>query len=203
MIVCDFEGTIYNEAKLRRDFRRVFGSFDLDFETIFRKTAKHGHFCLEALNRTSLKKSQKARIIQECKKLIGNGSVYVFADAKQFLQKNLGKVSILSYGSSEFQKEKIVGSGIAKFIKQVEITQLHKRESKDLFLKADIYIDNDPTVLQEISQSFNKIKLYLIDRDNKCDVIPDNIIKVKDLAEVKNVESRRIKTKKQKDRSKI
>lgn len=121
MIVCDFEGTIYNEAKLRRDFRKMFVGFGLDFETIYRKCAKHGHFCLESLGQTNLKKSQKAKIIRASQKLLQNGSIYIFDDVKGFLQKHSGEISILTYGSSEFQKEKILGSGIEKYIKQVEI----------------------------------------------------------------------------------
>lgn len=203
MIVCDFEGTIYDEAKLRRDLRGVFGSFGLDFETIYRKCAKHGHFCLESLGQTNLKKSQKTKIARACRKLLQNGSGYVFADAKKFLRKYSGKVSILTYGSGEFQREKILGSGIAKYVKRIEITQLHKRESKDLFAKATAYIDNDLAIIKEIAELHTKMKLYLIDRDGKSNSTGGRIVKIRSLVEVKNVESRRVKAKKQKNRSKI
>jgi hypothetical protein len=203
MIVCDFEGTIYNEAKLRSDFRRVFASFGLDFETIYRKCAKHGHFSLESLDQTSLKKDIKIEITKKCRELLCNGSTYIFSDAKIFLQKHAGEVSVLTFGSREFQKEKVLGSGIAKYIEQVEITQLHKRESKDLLLKARDYIDNDPAVIVEIAEAYKKIKCYLIDRDGKYDAISGKFIKIKNLTEVDDGESRGVKTKKQKNRSTI
>lgn len=101
--------------------------------------------------------------IDSVNEVINSGADLVFADAKKFLEakkKSGDKLIILTYvadGNQEYQLQKIMGSGIAKYFEQIIITTKYKFEL-DLNYENGIFIDDDP---RDLNGLYEKIQLRL------------------------------------------
>ena len=185
MVVLDFEGTIYDEAALRQDLRKVFNAQGLDFETVSRLTSKHGHFSLDSLEKINIKKRDREKILRQCTKLLDRGEKYVYPDAKAFLENRDFEIGMLSFGDQRYQKQKIEGSGIIDKISKLEITSKDKADCRSMLSGADVYIDDEVEVLKRISRRFKKIFLYFLDRKGGFKNVPPRINRINKLTDIK------------------
>jgi len=102
---------------------------------------------------------------------------------KQYLKHNN---NLLTYGNKEYQNKKIINSNIAKYFKDIIITEDSKSNLKINFLNS-IFIDNNP---KEITSFYNKGARHLIrvrkenDNYSNFDLYLDNVLEIKNFDEL-------------------
>jgi len=185
MIVLDFEGTIYNEAALRQEYRKIFNAYGLDFETFSRIALKHGHFSLESINKINIENLDREEIIKKCLEVLNHGEKYLYPDAAKFIKDCNCRIGILSFGDQGYQMLKIKGSGIFKNTSKIEITCWDKSDCGQMLPEANVYVDNEIEVLKRIGSKYKKINLYFIDRGGYAGEIPSSIKRINKLTDIK------------------
>jgi hypothetical protein len=136
-IFIDFDDAIFNTKKFKHDLIGIFsrhgvteGEFKDAYYTFSAKSQSQGrHYDLELQIKT-LEKSKGIdgkKLKKDVDKFMNNLGTYLFPDVKNFLQKFPKKdLFILSYGQPKFQKSKIRGTGIEKFVSKIFITKRKK-----------------------------------------------------------------------------
>ena len=188
LIVLDFDGTIYNVAKLKSRFRTIFAKYDLEFDSVYRRLSKHGPFSLNLLEKyLKIPLNEKISLIKECREDISRGRKYLYEDANELVKKFDGQIAILTFGDTSFQIEKLIGTGIAHLFGEVCITQREKHLCSGILSSAKVIVDDGLANLLNIKKHHFKANLYLLVRSKQKVDIPRGIKVIHSLREIKNV----------------
>jgi len=185
MITLDFEGTIFDETRQRQKIRKLFAGFGLDYDSICRSFSKHNFFDLDCLKKLKINGERGKTIIKKTTEIVESGKEFIYEDAKIFLEQNKEELGLLTFGDKGFQKLKIKGAGVEKYFRKIVVTQKEKFHEREILSKTDILVENDLVVLESVIKHFKKIKPYLIDRLGIYENVPENIVKIKKLTEIR------------------
>lgn len=198
----DFDNTLYETANLTKKMigavaNLISSNKSLDYNTVLENiTPKFNSsvdnifsFAEKMANDYGVSKEEAVNNVNEA---INNGKDLVFPDAEKFLadrKQNGDKLIILTYvadGNQEYQLQKIMGSGIAKYFEQIIITTKYKFEL-DLNYENGIFIDDDPRDLNGLYEK-NPIKVIRIRKENnkrsKIDIENKNIKEYKSFEDI-------------------
>lgn len=186
-IFIDFDRTLYDTDSFLSDLQKVCFVYGIDKELFLDEVNKiyKGLFnCYKLLDNIYLRKEFNKELYNEFRKVLSNGSKYIFNDvisSLKILKKNNYKIILITYGDESFQKEKIIGSNILEYIDDLIISQ-ERKYKLDLDYKNSIFLDDNPIELKGLLN--NKAKVIRINRkDTKYSNISmdDNVTEFNDL----------------------
>ena len=187
-IYIDFDGTLFNTDQYTRDFMKIFNDYSIDnilFEKIKNKLFSNEKlFNLNVIIHYLLTHNNIDYELQDKIDSLLNSS-YLFPEVHYCLKEliNIGyDLYLLTYGDDDFQTFKINASNIAKYFKEIIITNKDKSEL-NLDYENSIFIDNNPVEIEKIYNSKPKT-LIRIKRD--CDRYTKEKCKVSDIIECKD-----------------
>jgi len=131
LIFLDFDDVLFNTKEFKNDYFKLFEAegisrevFDKFYYTFSGGVKVAKYYPQKHLDRI-FGESNPARQNFEKKiiKFISNTEKYIFKDVKNFLENfSSDNLCVLSFSKTDFQKSKIMNSGIAKYFSQIEIT---------------------------------------------------------------------------------
>ena len=186
-VTLDFDETVYDTPALKGKSREIFSKYDLEFDSVYRHLSRHGLFSFKKLDELTIPQKDKRRIVSQLMEVIKDGEKLVYPDAREFLKSCNLPVVILTFGDTDFQLSKIIGSGIDKYANKIKVTQKHKHFEEEILKLTRIFVDDSLPILEDIGKKDNRIKLFLIDRYDRYseEKIPPNIKKIKKLTQIK------------------
>ncbi len=179
-IYLDFDRTLFDTNTFLKEIYIILNKYNIPldiFDEYKKRFNKMGYNCYKILQEMEKKYFIDNKVYNELDNLIKNDNIFIYADVIKFLdylKNNNFEIILLTKGNEEFQKMKIINSGISNYFTDIIITLKHKGE-----LSIDynaIFIDDNIKELRSIGK--NKIsKLIYIDRskqDNNQDIITIN-----------------------------
>jgi len=158
-IILDFDDTIFNTFQVMQEFRKIFnrlGFTDDEFWSAYRQCKKENNdfvpdIFLETIGEIRSYDKNKAK--EDIQNLIERFSDYIFSDFFCFLSiAKKEELILLSYGSSDFQKNKIEKSGIVPYFSEIIITSRDKAED-----------------IEEIKKRYNEKLVFIEDKAESID----------------------------------
>ena len=173
-IIFDFDDTLFDNAKLKKDIQEVFRSFSITEKHILEtySTVRNAYNYNVHVNavKNLYNEAPEEKILKALNDI--NLSQYLLPEVKNILQR-LNKehhLVLLTFGEKEFQEKKAFGSGIEKYFKDehIHITQNHKVETiKKIKLKGEVYFVNDKENENDIiKKEFPDFNFILISPEN-------------------------------------
>jgi FMN phosphatase YigB (HAD superfamily) len=186
-IFIDFDDVLFNTKSFIKDIKKLFYEFGIP-NKIFDETYKSKRKSLKMNGKYLLTydpslQFEKIRnklgldtrpLEKEFYTLLKNAKRYVFKDACIFLEnKNKNDLFILSFGTSNFQKEKIKNSGITKYFKKIIIISRETKaraikeilEKQKLKNKEPVYFfDDREKFLEDVKTHLPFVKTFLVSR---------------------------------------
>lgn len=167
VIVVDFDGVLFNVRQFKKHYKAVFAKFgvpDLVYEHSYKhsKTKEKDGCYRSGKHLLALKRFMPSPPIVELnravEKQIKLSPQYIYKEAKDFLrffQKKGHSVVLLSIGSN-FQKKKILHSGLAKFFKKIIV--INQPFKSDALLELQrryngnkiIFIDDSKEIVDDV-----------------------------------------------------
>lgn len=166
-IYIDFDSTLYDTDKMRKYNKDI--AVMLSEQT--QLSLEHAEREVEETMQSKSKRKvfdvcedleKKYAIEKDCLKkcvenLLANGEQFVFDDSLRFLtqmSQNGSEINILTYTGKAFdyQMQKLIGSGILKFVDNVIVCSKHKG-ALDLDYANGIFVDDNPMELESLSQA--------------------------------------------------
>ncbi|HOW60822.1 MAG TPA: hypothetical protein P5548_03555 [Candidatus Moranbacteria bacterium] len=202
-VFIDFDDVLFNTKKFIEDIEVIFQkhgiSKNIFYETYqsedkISKTNYGNMFSYSpSLQFKKIKKKIKIdtkQLEKDFNVLVKNTKKYIFKDVDKFLNK-MGKkdIFILSFGTNNFQKEKIKNSGIEKYFNKIIVVAYAEKsraigkiigKSRESFY----FIDDRVSFLEEVKNKYHFSKTFLIrrkegrygDKKNKyCDFSANNL----------------------------
>jgi FMN phosphatase YigB (HAD superfamily) len=183
-VFIDFDDTLFNTSDFMNDYSQLFVAAGLTPE-IYETTYKEAHRRMgksievyEAQMHTDALARQYPDI--NIKTLRANiavflkdTSVYVFPDVKPFLeqaQKKRIQLYVLSFGQSQFQSEKITGTGLTPYFQEVFIVQEKKYEPIIEVMKCCApdepiwFFDDRAEFVQDVNRRLPQVKTVQVTR---------------------------------------
>jgi len=182
-IFIDFDDVLFNTKNFIEDIKNIFKKFGIS-EKIFYETYRDRIRNSDNTNEEMRTydplfhfKKIKEKIKIDTKKLendfnilIKNTSKYIFGDTENFFR-NVDKknIFILSFGTNKFQEEKIINSGIGKYINKIIVVDYFEKakaigkvigKSKEPFC----FIDDRVKFLEEVKIKYPFAKTCLFKR---------------------------------------
>lgn len=185
-VALDFDSTIYDTPALKSCSRAIFSSHGFEFDSIYRRLSKKGLFSFKKFAQLDIAEEVKGDIVKRCISDIQGGAKYLYPDAVEFIKKCHLPIMIFTFGETDFQMAKIMGSGVDKTVDKIQITQKSKHLSPEVLKNIRLIVDDSLPTLIDIKRIDNRIKLFLIDREDKYpdNKIPAGITKIKRLTEI-------------------
>lgn len=172
-IFIDFDDVLFNTNDFYESIKNIFLKNGVS-EKIFLKYYKDPKLSREKgivrkynpykqIERISKLGIETCKIKKDFSKLLKDAKKYVFKDGVMFLEKVKNEdLYIVSFGDSRFQKEKITGSGIAKYFKKISVADTTKaiairkilKNKKPKIGEALIFIDDRAKFLRDIKKSY-------------------------------------------------
>jgi FMN phosphatase YigB (HAD superfamily) len=201
-IFIDFDDVLFNTKKFRTDYLNIFKKHGISkkvFEVCYYSAVKskkniRQYNPVKHIERlTKLNNINPVALQKDVINFVKDTSKYIFNDVGIFLERFKKRdLIIASFSETDFQKAKIVNSGITKNFHKVEIiNELKSRivgnliKSEKLLADTDVYfIDDRVEQLADVKQKFPQIKTILLkrkegrynDRKNKyCDFVCHNL----------------------------
>lgn len=168
-IYFDFDGTLYNSNKLTDDFYNIFVNYGLSkdkIKSIKKELFKNKIFNLDILTDFVINNyGISDKIKMDIDRLYKND--YLYDDVMKSIDKLKEKYQliILTYGSYKYQMNKINGSNINKYIKDIIVTENDKSKLDIVDYNNSIFIDNNPSDILRFSEC-KPYKLIRIRRDD-------------------------------------
>jgi FMN phosphatase YigB (HAD superfamily) len=210
IILIDFDDVVFNTKKFREDLRTLFLSNGIS-KDLYEKT----YYDVDD-ERVIKTYDPEKQIVRICKmkgrdmdmnglrnsldSFLGSIEKYVFDDVISFMNEFAGDdVNIVSYGDAVFQKKKIDGSGIAKYCRDVIITErLKSRAVYEIMKKNNIdgaektvFIDDRNEQIEDVKKRFPFVTTILLKRPEGRYQEMGNVrwcdYEVRSLDEVKNL----------------
>lgn len=193
LVVVDLDGVLLDDARFKRDYIRMFGSFGIPagaYQRAYEKVKKqNGGWYEPNLHIRTLKKQYpeiEAGILKkEANLFASRASDYVYPDARKFLsylRVHAIRAMILSSGPA-FQKRKVEGSGLGAYFNAVKIV---RRASKLASMKALLragqtgifFLDDKRKVTDEIKRNMPHIFVIQVRRrsDQEKSLFADAIV---------------------------
>ena len=177
----DFDNTLYETAKLTKIMLKTISKAinektkinmdELEKYAIENFDSTKGNIFLFAEEMATIYNAEKEYVLNKLNSCINNGEDIVFEDAKQFVEKltnGENKLYILTYIANKvnnnYQMQKIIGSGLAKYFDGIIITSDYKFDL-DLDYKNGIFFDDDPRDLNGLYER-NPIRVIRIRKEN-------------------------------------
>jgi hypothetical protein len=185
-VALDFDSTIYDTSALKKCSRQVFSSHGLEFDSIYRRLSKKGLFSFKKVRQLDLPEEVKKDIVTRCYADIAAGQKYLYPDAVEFIKSCHLPIMLFTFGETDYQTAKIMGSGVDKYIDKIQITQKSKHLSPGILKQIKVLADDSLPTLIDVKRIDNRIKLFLVDREDKYpdNKIPAGIHKIKRLTEI-------------------
>ena len=169
-IYVDFDRTLFDCDRFLDDFYALIAKYNIPrdlFKKCQNQCKKHGFNPYVILNKLEKEISFDKTIYKDIEKLIHNSSNYLYSDTISFLKylnEHNYKVSILTRGNKDYQKEKIVSANIGKYYDKLIVTMRHKGL---LFLNYlnGFFIDDNPKEIESLLKRKPK-KIIRIKRIN-------------------------------------
>jgi FMN phosphatase YigB (HAD superfamily) len=170
--VFDFDHTIFDTGKLWNSWLDVLESAGVDREDSNEKGEEifgKGFTLLEHAERLGLSQNESEELISSFTDYTFHESPeLVFEDAIPFVKKNQKKhkFSILTFGDSDYQNEKISASGVGDYIDDVRIAspeRLKAVQLKEILNETDervVFVDDNPRELVAASGLDSDIDIY-------------------------------------------
>lgn len=188
-IFVDFDNTIFDTRhQFLDDFFEVFEKYGVSREVFeetlphFSKTALQKGKCysprehIKTIKKTTGQNINEKSFLQEMTIFLEDLEKYVFEDFYAFVnQYDKEDLIILLYGDYDFQKQKIIGSGVEQFFVDTIITQGNK--AKEIKKYMQNFPNADAILIDDKSEYFESVKKILFDTktvhvvkdDNKCE----------------------------------
>lgn len=163
-LIYDFDGTLYSMHQLRNAWVDVLSDYSFspeEIDTAGEKIFAAGYTLSGHTKALGLKGPEIEKLVKKFSRVLNEkSSSLVFADVVPFLEAQIDNhQTILTYGDSEFQSQKINASGIVDKVNDIKIAGPDKgkvdylREMVELGLGKIVYIDNSPNELRRVYES--------------------------------------------------
>ncbi len=177
-VFIDFDDTLFNTRDFVIDYSQLFVAAGLTPE-VYEATYREAHRRMgesievyEAQTHTdTIAKQYPAIDIQTLKanvsEFLKDTSAYVFSDVKPFLEQTQRKgiqLYILSFGQSQFQSDKIAGTGLTSYFQDIFIVQEKKYEPIEAMMKRGDFdervwfFDDRAEFVQDVNQRLSQVK---------------------------------------------
>ena len=176
----DFDGTLYDTTEFKKDMLNTiaktcheknkelqYESLLFDVSTALKMGLDIDGLCKYMANKYQIKKTLLDNAVND---VLDDGEKYLYEDSIPYLlnlKKEGHNLCLLTYSSQnsvEFQKRKIIGSGLYKLFDKIEITTKPKGEFKTDYQNA-VFVDDNPKELFGLCQN-NPAKVIRIKRAN-------------------------------------
>lgn len=202
-IFLDFDDTLFNTRAFIEDMKGVFEECGIP-KNLFNRSYQEVKIGFGETERTydfdvhlrKLKESvsfDEIYLREKIQAFVADSARYLFPDVVKFISflKDRGcSLFILSFGTSEFQREKIVGSGLGAFVEKIIITSDEKEKAlqKEVFSddKEVWFFDDRMKYVESVKRVFPGIKTVLVKRKegryqdeptSLCDYVVSDLIK--------------------------
>ena len=182
----DFDRTIFNTKLFLEDLCDILEEYHIPKDKFIEKTSETEEFNpFKILRLMKDEYPYNSSLLVDIERLLKSSSVYLYYDALKFLRdlkKNNNQIILLTKGDEDFQNCKIDNCGIRKIFDKVIIT--HEDKGNLDINYQGIFIDDKKEEIESILKR-KPYKVYLIDRDNKDNLINDsNINTIHSLSEI-------------------
>lgn len=210
-IFIDFDDVLFNTKKFKEDYFKIFKKrgvsrkiFDECYFNPLDNESIKVYDAMEHIKRICARVKIDALVFeQEISDFVEDTSQYVFSDVAETLKKFQKKdLTIVSFSQTNFQKSKIIGSGVARFFSKVEIVNVLKGEVIAETIKKDnlqddqeiYFIDDRTAQIKSVKVANPRVKTILClradgryrDRRNKyCDYKIANLKEVRGIIKIK------------------
>ncbi|OGZ97342.1 MAG: hypothetical protein A3J10_00450 [Candidatus Sungbacteria bacterium RIFCSPLOWO2_02_FULL_54_10] len=179
MIILDFDGVLFNDARFRKDCAAVFARFGVSRRLYGRTYAQmkeryggHRHNRHVAILRGSMPSLDISGLNRAMNALFAQSHRYLYRDALPFLSrwKKKGHALAIASNGDRFQKRKIAHSGVAPFMRKIVVGEGTKspfirRIAAYAGAKAKIFfIDDKSVVLEEVKKSMPRVQIIQVRR---------------------------------------
>lgn len=176
-IIMDFDDTILNTHALFGEFIEIFekaGFTKEEFAINYKKNKEKtgGSFGMEAILdlHEKIRLFNRRQVRKEINSVINNAKDFVYEDFYDFADKFDKKdLILLSFGTTDFQKEKIANSQISKFFGRVMITKRYKVEeiesmSGEFAQEKMFFIDDKAIEIEKVKMKLPRIVCMKMER---------------------------------------
>ena len=179
----DFDGTLFDTDRYIVDFMKVFNDYGITKEEF--EHAKNNLFNEKKLfniniiteyfiNKHNLDKQFREKI----NSLLENSYVYnEVISCLETLKTMNNELYILTYGDNEFQRMKINSTDLAKYFKEIIISESDKSKL-DLDYQNSIFIDNNPIETEKFYKAGAKKVIRIRRSSDKYSKINSNILEI-------------------------
>lgn len=201
-IILDFDDTIFNTQKSIKELIKVFidkGFTEQEYLAAYKKSKKETDtFALEIiLDFLSKKKSFDKEKTQKGIDLITSKSTdFIYADFFDFV-KSFFKCDLylVSFGATDFQREKIKNSGIVPFLNKIVTINSYKIEEIEKLIKEYqnemiFFIDDEAVEIDKVKLKFSQVVAIKMERASGRHILPKSELAdytVKNLNEAKKI----------------
>ena len=192
-VYIDFDRTLFNCDMFLEDFYTLINEYHITKE-IFKNSQnqcfKDGFNPYVILHKVEEVFSFDKSLYTKVDNLLKSTYQYLYSDSLAFLKylkKSDYTVIILTKGNEEYQKEKIINSGINDYYDDLIITMQHKGKLK-LDYKNGIFIDDNPKEIKSIIKNNPKM-IIRIKRENErySDIsLDDKVLSISSFEEIIN-----------------
>jgi len=175
-IVIDFDDTIFNTymfvQEIIKHFQRVGFTSD-EFKEIYKKSKeKMNSFDQKTVVDLffQLKPFDKEDVVEEIDSLIERSREFIYPDFKKFANEHIRKeLTLLSFGTTDFQKRKIDNANISNLFDKVHITDkdkvfylenIYRSNPEDLI----VFIDDKASEIDKVKEKFPDVIAIKMER---------------------------------------
>lgn len=153
----DFDGTLYDTDNFLKNFMELFHKYGIGTEAVFQAEQElfndaHLLDMDEVAKYLKKKYNLPEKLLVEVEELYTLPNLYpdVISSLQRLKKSGKYEMFILTYGSIKHQQKKIQYANIAKYFKNVIITENNKANLKELDYQNSIFIDNNPKEVESL-----------------------------------------------------
>jgi phosphoglycolate phosphatase-like HAD superfamily hydrolase len=173
MLIIDFDYTIFDAMKFRKDLAKVFGLSFYDFNKFYFSEFKNKKINYSISRHLQILKNQGRKVQnnnfkREADELFTKIDNYLFDGVEKFLkecQKRGFKIVMLTFGDKLWQKKKINSSKIKQYFDQIIITDINKAAelSRLKSVRGKVIIINDNAKeMMMLNNFFKQARTFLL-----------------------------------------
>ncbi len=179
-IFVDFDDTMFDKScGFVQAYKEIFIQSGVEEKNFFDTLHFAGEFYTPQKHVVRITKKQPSicveNILKNITQFLLQSKKFVFADIARSLQKfDRGDLIILSYGENDFQMQKIINSGLMKYVSDVIITQGDKAREIEMYMQDEpdhdiVAIDDGVNHLANIKKIFcTAITIHKLGTHDKC-----------------------------------
>ncbi len=179
-IFLDFDDVLFDTKEFRATFKDFLVRHDVDPD-LYQQTREQSYSeaSFESGSLYDIKRHMEAihalspkldvqKILGEVDVFLQHIEPYVFPDVRDFLMSfSKRDLSIISYGEEVFQRKKIIGSGVDKFVQDVQVVQGSKLEvfrSLPQVEERVFFLDDRSGYMHDIKKACSHVQTILVSR---------------------------------------